>query len=250
MAIAMRLLILSSLALLPAAAEIPSEPPMYLHLTRSPRQGNLLRRAYEQARVPANVFGLRSVTGAAETWFVGWHDSFQSIGEADRTVQDELSAPGTMRADLSDQSAQIAMYRPNWSYRPDLAAKAFARARYVQVTVHHFRPGSDSDFGELMKARRSGLDRINLDRPDIVYQVVSGASNETFIVLMPLASLKTIDDAMARMPAAGESAPRPRDKIAADIELTREHLLFRIDPALSFVDQSFVDADPEFWRRK
>ena len=246
----MRTLLLSCLAMLRVAAEIPSEPPMYLHLIRSPRQGDLLRRAYEKAQVPVNVFGLRSVTGAAESWFVEWHDSFQSIGEADRAVQAELTAPGTMPVDLSDQTAQIAMYRPNWSYRPDLAIKAFARARYVQVIVHHFRPGSDSDFGELMKARRSGLDRLNLDRPDIVYQVVSGTTTETFIVLTPMATLKTLDDAIARIPASGEAGPRPRDKVAAEIELNRENLLFRVDPGYSFVDQSFVDADPEFWRRR
>ena len=246
----MRTFLIVGLTLIPAAAEIPSEPPVYLHVIRTARVDAALTRAYAQAGAQVNVFGLRSVTGVAETWLMEWHDSFQSIEDVDRAIQPVLRARGSLPPESPEQTSQIAMYRPNWSYRPDLAIKAFAKARYFQVSVHHFRPGGDSDFGELMKARRSGLDRINLDRPDIVYQVVSGSTTETFIVLMPLSSLKTLDDAMARIPASGESGPRPRDKIAAEIELNRENFLLRVEPGISFVNQSFIDADPEFWRPK
>ena len=242
----MRTLLIALFTVLPAAAELPSEPPMYLHLIRSPGGGTGLPRTYDPAGPHINVFGLRSVTGPSETWQLECHDSFQSIEDVDMAIRTSLrSLPAP-----AEQWAQIAMYRPNWSYRPDLAIKAFVRARYFQVSVHHFRAGGDNDFGEIMKARRNGLDRINLDRPDIVYQVVSGSTRESFIVLTPLASLKTLDDAMARMPASGESGARPRDKIAADIELNRENFLLRVDPKISIVNPSFAGADPDFWKQQ
>ena len=32
--------------------------------------------------------------------------------------------------------------------------------------------------------------------------------------------------------------------------LTREHLLFRVEPSLSWVSDDFASADPEFWHGK
>ena len=55
---------------------------------------------------------------------------------------------------------------------------------------------------------------------------------------------------LARMPASLETGARPGSKIAADIEISREHLLFRVDPQISWVSQGFVSADPEFWEGK
>ena len=98
-----------------------------------------------------------------------------------------------------------------------------------------------------MKLRRTGLDRINLDRPDIIYQVISGAASDTFIVFAPLASLKPLDEALARFPTNADAGPRPGSKIASDIELSRENFLLRVDPRMSWVNESFVASDPEFW---
>jgi hypothetical protein len=32
------------------------------------------------------------------------------------------------------------------------------------------------------------------------------------------------------------------------LELNREHLLFRVEPRISYVSDDFAEADPEFWR--
>jgi hypothetical protein len=39
-------------------------------------------------------------------------------------------------------------------------------------------------------------------------------------------------------------------KIATDTEISREHLLFRVEPRISYVSSDFADVDPEFWRGK
>jgi hypothetical protein len=246
----MRIILTVALTVLCAAAEVPSEPPLLVHLIRIPGGDPGVIRPYASAKAQVNVFGLRAVTGISETWLLEGHDSFQSIEDLDKAIQSVLPPGGSGPPDRPEQTSLIALYRPNWSYRPDLAIKAFAKARYFQVSIRRIRPGADSDFGDLMKMRQSGLDRINLDRPDIVYQVVSGAPAEMFIVLAPLPSLKTIDDALVRVAGTAESGQRPGNKIVADIELSRENLLLRIEPRISWVNQSFVEADPEFWQAK
>jgi hypothetical protein len=39
-------------------------------------------------------------------------------------------------------------------------------------------------------------------------------------------------------------------KIASDVEIGREHLLFRVEPRISYVSNDFAEGDPEFWRGK
>ncbi len=61
--------------------------------------------------------------------------------------------------------------------------------------------------------------------------------------LSPLATLKQ-PDAAVRAPADAGA------KIAAQIELTRERMLFRMEPRLSFVSDAFAAEDADFWRGK
>ena len=69
--------------------------------------------------------------------------------------------------------------------------------------------------------------------------------------LSPLQSLRSIDNGMARMPVyaegtahAGLNAGR---QIAAEADITREQLIFRVEPRISYVSDSFASSDPEFW---
>jgi hypothetical protein len=32
--------------------------------------------------------------------------------------------------------------------------------------------------------------------------------------------------------------------------MSREHLLFRVEPRISYVSREFADVDPDFWRGK
>ena len=102
--------------------------------------------------------------------------------------------------------------------------------------------------------RRLASDTVNQDRPELAYQVVSGAPGGTFIFLAPIASLRTMDEGVAPLPvyAEGLAAARAKEapKIAADSEISREHLLFRVNPAISHVSDDFAESDPAFWRGK
>jgi hypothetical protein len=148
----------------------------------------------------------------------------------------------------------IAFYRPHWSYRSEQAIRMFPRAHYFHVTIYHLHSGDEADFGELIKARRLNLDSVNLDRPDLAYQVISGAPSGTYLFLAPLVSLRTMDDAVATLPMYGETLARADAKAAGKLserlEVSREHQLLRVEPRISYVSDDFAEADPEFWRGK
>lgn len=202
--------------------------------------------SYRAAGANVDVVGLKAITGSAQYWFLETHGSFASVEALDRAFTN-LNRPETR-----PEVAWLGYYRPTLSYRPEEAFKLVARSRYLQASIYRVRPGAELDFAELVRIRRMGLDSINLDRPEIGYQIMSGARSGMYVFLAPLTTLTTMDNALARPPvyAEGQSSWKATRQIAFEAEISREHLIFRVDPRISYVSESFAAADPEFWHAK
>ena len=110
------------------------------------------------------------------------------------------------------------------------------------------------EFAEVMRVRNAALDQVNVDRPEIGYQIISGAESGTYVFLAPLQSLSAVDNALARTwghpGSAGRAAREATSKITAEAGITREQLLFRVEPRMSYVSESFAAAAPNFWNLK
>jgi hypothetical protein len=257
----MKTILLGGILAFCAAAQAPTEPPPILQLIRRPGAVNAPIRPYADARAAVDALGMVSITGLPEVWQTEMHQSFASIEDLDKAVG-PVSAAGTFygASDASQEDALalsrtlIAFYRPNWSYRADQAIRMFPRAHYFHITIYRVRPDAENDLGEVVKLRRLSADSVNLDRPDLAYQVISGAPSGTFIFLAPLTSLRTMDEGMAETPvyaeAIAEARAKTANKVSADGEISREHLLFRVEPRLSYVSDDFAERDPQFWRPK
>lgn len=248
--------------LIPAclAAQAPTEPPPIIQLVRKPGIAGGTLRPYNDARAAINVVGLTAVTGLPETWSVESHYSWASVEDLDRGLAAAgyrlPDSPGDLMQDdvLSPSRTMLATFRPGWSYRADQAIRLFPRARYFQVVIYRIRAGTESDFSELIRLRRLSADSVNLDRPDMAYSVISGAPSGTYIFLSPIVSLRTLDEGVANVPAWAEGLfeerKKARNAIAPEAQLSREHLLFRVEPRVSYVSDEFAVADEKFWRLK
>lgn len=236
-----------------------ADPPPILEIVQKPGYAAGAIRPYADARAAVNVIGLSAITGLPETWFIESHLNFSSLEDLDRA----LDAIGASRANASPDAGQddilapartlIATYQPQWSYRPDQASRLFPQAHYFHVTVYRVRSGTEADFNSLVSLRRASLDSLNLDRPDIAYAVISGAPSGTYIFLSPIVSLRTLDDGVPNTPAYAQGLAEARAKArsnTAPAEISREHLLFRVEPRLSYVSEDFAASNPEFWRGK
>ena len=257
----MKIVVLAGMLSSAAAAQSLTDPPPIVQLVRKPGTGGASLKPYADAGSAVNVMGMASVTGLPETWLVEQHYTFASVEDLDQRIS--ALAPVRAYSDATDplqddvlapSRTMLAQYRPNWSYRPDQAIRMFPRARYFQISLYRIRPGTEAAFGELIRLRRATADVINLDRPDLAYQVISGAPAGTFVFLSPIASLRNFDDGVNPVPVFAEGLANAKDKdgskIASDTEISREHLLFRVEPRISYVSSEFADMDPEFWRAK
>jgi len=238
-----------------------ADPPALIRMVRNvPNNGSAIQ-PYVNGKAAAVVLGLRSVSGLQETWLTELHDSFASIEDIDRALigyqNDSRAGDSFSGCDdvLPASRTMIGLFRPGLSYRSEEAAKGLPKARFLLVSIYRIRPGRDADFGELVKLRRAHYDTINLDRPEICYQVMSGAAAGTFIFLTPLNSLSPWTTPWRVL--RGKYAEALRDanatagrKIAAETEIGHESLIFRLDPGISYVSDDFAAEDPGFWAPK
>ena len=95
-----------------------------------------------------------------------------------------------------------------------------------------------------VRARKVSLDGMNLDRPEMAYQVISGAPTVTYMFLAPLVSLTSFDEVLSRVPQYARAAA----KTAAAGNLSHRNLLFRVEPSMSMVADDIAEHDPDFWR--
>lgn len=229
-------------------AQAQTEPSPLIQVVRRPGVDATAIRQYVDARASVNVLGMVPITGATETWLIASHDDFASIEDVDKAIR-QVRPPNDpsdqLPADVFAVSRNLlAFYRPGLSYRADQAVRMFPKARYIHATIYRIRPGTEADFAELVRRRTGAFDRINMDRPEIAYQVISGAASGTYLFLAPLTSLKSLDDGIAKAPVYAESG----SKAAAETEISRVHLLLRVEPGMSYVSDDFASADLEFWR--
>jgi hypothetical protein len=148
---------------------------------------------------------------------------------------------------LPASRAWIARHRPGLSYRPEQAIQNLAKARYLDVVVYQIAPGDRADFARVQKLREFNLDSINSDRPDMAYEIVSGAPAGTYISLTPLSSLRSFDEERPPTPVYAEGATAAARKLSGSMDVQRERLWFRLEPRLSSVSEEFASLDSGFW---
>src|SRR5207249_969364 len=251
-----RTIFIGGILALEVLAQTITEPPLLVQLIRRAGTDAISIPAYAEARAAVNVFGMTSLTGPAETWFLETHNSFGSIEDVTEAHSSMLDKDlggrfsGLSGDVLAQSRTLIAVYRPGFSYRPDQAARMLPRTRYFSVTLYRTRPGADANFSELLRTRKDFFDSMNLDRPEIAYQVISGAPSATYLFLAPLTSLRSLDEGLGRKSLRAESRPAATNKSGSDIELSRGQLLFRVQPRISYVSDEFASEAQEFCRQK
>ncbi len=244
----MRIAFMAALVSAAAAGQTFQEPPPLVRVIRTLAPDPEAPARYGGTGA-MSVIGMSAVTGSTEWWLIEAHSSFTGVERADRALRPMGAARGIVGNAVegglvSAPLAWLAVYRPWLSYRPVEASQMLAKARYFQALVFQVDPEREADFVEAVRARRSSLDGMNLERPEMAYQVISGAPTITYVFLAPLASLTSFDEVLTRIPQYARAAA----KSAAAGNLSHRNLLFRVEPAMSMVADDIAERDPGFWR--
>jgi hypothetical protein len=233
-----------------AMAQASGDPPPLLQITRIPH-GAKVDRPYATAKAAVDVIGMASMTGLPESWLVESHINFTSVEDLDTALRAHVTPGrsnefGEAQPDelLGGPRTMLAVYERQFSIRAAEAIRIFPKTRYFRVSIYRDKPTSSQTISAVSQELRQEYAPVNLVRPQLVYRVISGAPASTYIVLAPLTSLRQIDDAVLQVPAYLE----PGAGSTSDHEVGREHLMFRVEPQLSYVSTEFAGEDAAYWK--
>ncbi len=221
---------------------------------------NLLGRIaneYSQRRIPVYWFGAQSFTGDSSAIYLNFFNSFADA----QAVNDTLNSAMAANPDLlpiqeqlltftSRVTNSIAVRRNAISYRANTVD--FSKARVLRVATILVRQGHEQEFEEAMKDLSAAYSRLNANAPWVTYQVNAGAPSTTFVIFLPMGSLKEMDDYVARSRglrgAEGETVYSRLQAIARDAYISWDSELYIVSPSTSHVSGEFAAGNPSFWR--
>jgi hypothetical protein len=192
-----------------------------------------------QAHCPNPYVAITSITGPTEVWWINGVDSMETLEKvwndyaANQEIKQELDRVAFNKADLAFPGTNLlARFRDDLSFSSDTT---IAYARYISISIAKVRPGQLAAFEKTRLALKAARQRTG--RAQWVYQVGSGAEDGTFLLMTPgrnMQEIHTFDTSDDRIP---------------DSVLTSETRLYAVSPSLSMPAQSWIEADPDFWKR-
>lgn len=270
-------LILSATA---ALAQEPPGPPKVLALAREEiKPGRAAAHARSvasfiaavgRANAPMYRIALTPVSGDENAVvYVQAFGSFADVEAAHKQFEETVAANAAFKADLErldreevDQHAsqKTAYYtlRSDLSYHP-LSAEQVGRSRFVSISTTRIKPGRVPDYVDYIKALNVAREKAGADVHTAVYQVLSGATNGTFLSFTSMRSLAEIDDVRQKMEQqqkaldeafGGADVVKQRRMLISEIVAEGYNTIYAMDPSLSRPDAVIVAADPDFWNPK
>lgn len=212
---------------------------------------------YNQAHIPVYWLQAQSLTGSGGGMSLNFFDSFASAEAAgDTLAQVVASRPALAQMQeqllgyVSSETSAIAVRREGISYRAN--SVDFSKAHILRVATTLVRQGHEQEFEEAIKDLSAAYERLNANAPWVTYQVNAGAPSTTFVIFMPMDSLREMDDYVARTgplrEAEGDAISSRLQEIARDAYVSWDSELYTISPSTSHVSDEFAAGDQSFWR--
>ncbi|MGP8247356.1 MAG: hypothetical protein ACLQVN_22945 [Bryobacteraceae bacterium] len=268
MRIAVPLLVVTGIGMAPMFGQDATKPAPVLSIDReSIKEGRTAAHekveaeyaaTFRRANFPGHYVALAALSGPNEVWFIQPMPSFAANEDYEKAsgkepLKSALALMDARDGELRTASRTIwAVYRPDLSYKPESFNPA--KSRFVDLGTFRVRLGKGEDFANGAKAYFGGYAKGNVDLCILGYEVTAGAPSGTYLFFTMMDSMKVLDGDSERMKAVSEGMGQDNFsqlmKGLGDIATSIEDTLFEVKPGMSYPPQSFVDADPGFWKPK
>ena len=256
-----------ALAGFPAAhAQTPAAPPPNIlnieTVTLKPYQsGHYDKVASEYAALsqqlkdPTHFLAMESLTGPPRAIYLTGYDSYEALQKNEEWLLGDTAIDAKFDALDARQAACISDVQYTiWHYRPDLSNNVsgadLPHSHYWEVIIFHMRSGHDEQFEELAKLHREANLKIGQNIPWATYEGLMGVTN-TYLVLVPMKSLKDADTGLAHKKdfgaALGDEGRGRMNKLSEKSVASVEDNIWTVNPDWSYVEKSWIEADPQYW---
>ena len=252
-----------------AAAQGDPPAPRVLQITREftkpgkngmahDKTESLFVQAMSKAKWPTHYVGMTSLSGKMRALFLTSYDSYEAWEKDTQAIAKNaalsaaLEHAGVVDGELLDSMDQgVFVYREEMSLR---TMKDISHMRYLEISAYHVRPGHSKEWRELVKLVKAAYETGVPESHWGMYEQVYGGDGGTFLVLTARKSLAELDKGpqveKQFAAAMGEDGMKKLSElVAASIE-SSQHQLFSFNAKMSYVEDSWIKADPDFWKPK
>jgi hypothetical protein len=209
----------------------------------------------EKLKDPTHVLGMEALTGPPRAIYLSGFDSFEALQKNEEWLLGDSATDAKIDA-LDAREAQYIseVNHTLWHYRPDLsnnvAGADIPHSHYWEVIIFHMRSGHAEQFEELTKLHRDTNLKTGQNIPWSTYEGLIGVTND-YVVLVPMKSLKDEDTGLAHKKdfgaTLGDEGRVRMNKLSEESVASVEDNLWMVNPEWSYVEKSWIEADPQYW---
>ena len=209
----------------------------------------------EQLKDPTHVLGMEALTGSPRAIYLSGYDSFEAFEKSEEWLTGNAATDAKFDAMDAREAAYVSEeHHVLWHYRPDLsnnvAGADIPHSHYWEVIIFHMRSGHDEQFKELTELYRDAYLKSGQNIPWSSYEGMMGVT-DAYLILVPMKSLKDEDAGLAHQKdfdaALGDEGKKRMSKLSEESVASVEDNIWMVNPEWSYVERSWIDADPQYW---
>ncbi len=209
----------------------------------------------QQLKDPTHFVAMESLTGPPRALFLSGYDSYEALQKNEEWLLRDAATDAKFEEPDARQAANVSeIHYTIWHYRPDLsnnvAGADLPHSHYWEVIVFHMRPGHVEQFDEVTKLYRDASVKSGQNIPWATYEAQTGVT-DAYLVLVPMKSLKDLDTGLAHQKdfgaALGAEGGQRMGKLTEEGVASIEDNIWMVNPEWSYVEKSWIDADPQYW---
>jgi hypothetical protein len=245
------------------------KPPAVIQINREwlkPGKGGAMHDKSEAAfvnlmnkgKLQGHYIAINSMTGKPRALYMTRYPSFEAWEKDNKSVEKNTALMTEFdRAAAADGELLDGLDQAVFTYDEDLSFHPHpdvSHARYYEITVFHMRPGHHKEWYGVAKSYMAALDKTESKAHWAAYEIAYGGEGGTFLMLTALNSMTEIDqgiaDAKKVFASEGEEGMGKLDELFAQAVDSSRSELFSVNPKQSYVEESWIKSDPDFWRPK
>jgi hypothetical protein len=214
--------------------------------------------AMARAKWPTHYFAMTSLSGKTRALFLTSYDSLEAwekdAGAVGKNAALSAALDHAYYADgelLESADQGVFLFREEMSLRP---RADLSQMRFMEALLFHVRPGKNKEWGEVVKMAKAGYEKGVPESHWGMFEEVYGGDGGTFLLLISHKSLAEIDKGFAAdkdfAAAIGEEGMKKLDELFASSVESTSRQLFAFSPEMSYPQDEWIKADPDYWKPK
>jgi len=209
----------------------------------------------QQLKDPTHFEGMEALTGSPRALFLFGYDSYEALQKNEEWLLGDAATDAKFDALDARQAPNVSeVHDTIWHYRPDLsnnvAGADIPHSHYWEVIIFHMRSGHVEQFEEMTKLYRDANLKIDRNIPWATYEGLTGVA-DAYLVLVPMTSLTDEDTGLAHKKdfgaALGDEGMGRMNKLSEQSVASVEDNIWMVVPEWSYVEKSWIEADPQYW---